>query len=370
MQLTPVLLAAALALPGLPTIAQEEEPPTERELIALHVRTLRSSKLALNDKLDALETLLELGTEGPRRAAGELDKILDKERKSYEKDRARALRDAGKRAVKLIDARLDRKGTEARDAARRTLLATSRSQSLTKDEVRSVCDPEIERLRALLRVDRGQIEAVDPELGATLADLESRASDAALMADYFVRAREVLARGDRAARRAAERRELPWDAEGAVGALTKDLEFTLWTSPLSDGERRVLEKNVELAAQVQPMEAEGNRLLNDLRLLAGLNPCLTDPKLCAAGRDHSKDMKELDFFSHDSPVDGKETFSKRAANFGASAHAENIAWGQSDAAAAIEAWWYSPGHHRNMMGGHARVGLGRFETHWTQLFGG
>jgi uncharacterized protein YkwD len=33
-------------------------------------------------------------------------------------------------------------------------------------------------------------------------------------------------------------------------------------------------------------------------------------------------------------------------------------------------WWHSPGHLKNMMGSHGRVGLGNFQKTWTQMFGG
>src|SRR5690606_23287980 len=105
-------------------------------------------------------------------------------------------------------------------------------------------------------------------------------------------------------------------------------------------------------------EYRGTLELNEIRYLLGLNLLLLDEKLSEAGRDHSKDMHTLKFFSHTSPVSGKEQFGKRAANFGTSAHAENIAAGQQSGHGAIQAWWYSPGHHRNMLGEHRRTGLG------------
>jgi len=81
-------------------------------------------------------------------------------------------------------------------------------------------------------------------------------------------------------------------------------------------------------------------------------------------------MVEHGFFAHDSPLEGRETPWKRAAQEGTSASAENIAAGQATGEGAISAWWYSPGHHKNLLGGHARIGLGRHEETWTQLFGG
>jgi uncharacterized protein YkwD len=32
-------------------------------------------------------------------------------------------------------------------------------------------------------------------------------------------------------------------------------------------------------------------------------------------------------------------------------------------------WFHSPGHHKNMFAGHARMGLGRNGGAWTQMFG-
>ena len=74
-------------------------------------------------------------------------------------------------------------------------------------------------------------------------------------------------------------------------------------------------------------------------------------------------------FAHESPVEGKRTPWDRAARFGTSASGENIAGGQTTGAGANLGWWYSPGHHKNMLGGFGRVGLGRSGELWTQMFG-
>lgn len=84
--------------------------------------------------------------------------------------------------------------------------------------------------------------------------------------------------------------------------------------------------------------------------------------MCDAGRGHSKDMKEKAFFAHESPVAGKETPWKRAALAGTKANAENIYMGSTRGVDAIQAWWYSPGHHANMMADHRKAGLPRGAT--------
>lgn len=136
--------------------------------------------------------------------------------------------------------------------------------------------------------------------------------------------------------------------------------------------QKVLDANAELLAKkaVPPEEAEGVRDLNEMRMLMGLSPVLIDPKLHNAARDHSKDMATLKFFAHESPVPGKKTPWDRAKLAGTTAGAENIFAGSENPQAANQGWFYSPGHHVNMFGNHRRVGQGRYEGHWTQLFGG
>jgi uncharacterized protein YkwD len=94
-----------------------------------------------------------------------------------------------------------------------------------------------------------------------------------------------------------------------------------------------------------------------------------DLALTAASRDHSSDMKTHKFFSHTSPVPGKTSPGDRARNFNASWSAENIFMGSTDGTVAHRAWFHSPGHHRNLLGDHRRVGVGRHGVYFTQMFG-
>jgi len=133
--------------------------------------------------------------------------------------------------------------------------------------------------------------------------------------------------------------------------------------------RAVLAANLQLASKIDPEEARCVLDLNLTRNLLGLAPVLIDLALTAVARDHSADMERLNFFSHDSPVPGKTTPWDRAKRVGTTASAENIAAGTLDGAVANLMWWHSPGHHKNMLGQHARVGLGRSGKYWTELFG-
>jgi uncharacterized protein YkwD len=83
-------------------------------------------------------------------------------------------------------------------------------------------------------------------------------------------------------------------------------------------------------------------------------------------------MRDRNFFSHTNP-DGLDPFA-RAARAGLTARAENIAYGQPDAAAVMDAWMNSPGHRANILDcSLTRLGVGVAEgaggPWWTQLFG-
>jgi uncharacterized protein YkwD len=103
---------------------------------------------------------------------------------------------------------------------------------------------------------------------------------------------------------------------------------------------------------------------------AAVPPVVAHPTLTAVAEAYAVRLGRDRFFDHTSPVPGKRTPSDRAARFGTSGGAENIASGHDTGASAIRGWWYSPGHHRNMLGDHARTGLGRSGSLWTQMFGG
>ncbi|MDB4662422.1 CAP domain-containing protein [Verrucomicrobiales bacterium] len=137
-----------------------------------------------------------------------------------------------------------------------------------------------------------------------------------------------------------------------------------------EGDRKaksVLAANEKMKGDIPKGEYEGILEVNQWRISMGLNALLIDPKLCEASRDHSSDMASMGFFAHESPVEGKKQPWDRAKNFGTTARAENIAINGSTPGA-NKAWFYSPGHHKNMFSGHTYIGLGIKGRHYTQLF--
>lgn len=159
-------------------------------------------------------------------------------------------------------------------------------------------------------------------------------------------------------------------SEAAIFQIEKDVISSFADLP-RDG-LRIMKENDKIAEKgnVPDDEREGIREVNEWRLLLGLNALVIDPKLCDASRGHSEDMNKNNFFAHESPIQGKKTPWDRAANEGTKASGENIYMGSTAPASANKGWFYSPGHHKNMFkASHTRIGLGRYGSHWTQMFG-
>jgi uncharacterized protein YkwD len=114
-------------------------------------------------------------------------------------------------------------------------------------------------------------------------------------------------------------------------------------------------------------------LVNQERAAAGCAPVAADAALAGVARAHSADMRDRGYFSHTTP-EGLDPFDRaRAAGVGY-ARAENIARGQADPAAVMDAWMNSPGHRANVLDcSLTKLGIGVAEgaggPWWTQLFG-
>lgn len=130
---------------------------------------------------------------------------------------------------------------------------------------------------------------------------------------------------------------------------------------------------VAAAAPAPGPEGAVLALVNTERAAAGCPAVRADEALAAVARAHSADMRDRGFFSHVNP-EGLDPFARaRAAGVG-NARAENIAYGQPDAAAVMTAWMNSSGHRRNILDCSLRtlgvgVAQGAGGPWWTQLFG-
>jgi uncharacterized protein YkwD len=128
------------------------------------------------------------------------------------------------------------------------------------------------------------------------------------------------------------------------------------------------------AAPADPsVEGQVLALVNEARAQAGCAPVAADGALATVARAHSADMRDRDYFAHDTP-EGLSPFDRADQAGVGYARAENIAFGQPDAAAVMEAWMNSAGHRANILDCDlTKLGVGVAEgpggPWWTQLFG-
>ena len=122
------------------------------------------------------------------------------------------------------------------------------------------------------------------------------------------------------------------------------------------------------------MEREAAELVNKARAREGLSPLRLDERLSNIARHKSQDMKDRQYFSHDSPVYGSPF--EMLTSFGVHYRraGENIAKGQQTADRVVNAWLKSPGHRDNILDPtFNKIGMGlvwdkQGNSYWTQLF--
>jgi len=344
--------------------AQQKPKPASSLVIQLKSRRLGLDKAAA--------VLAELETRQTRfrlQASAALRKQFLRRQKLYEKQAEKVFEAFARAAKSAQRDQLGRDGAARVEALRAEALAVTRGRGLTKAAIKQQIDPRLKELGELLQPAFADVLRADEDLDLQLTALRV---DNAALCEWFAlygSATAGLELHEDTQRHFAKLPVPPGPAsESQIDERIAAESFA--GLPMSSGDRKALAANRELRGEVPREELLGTLELNRIRYLLGLPMVRIDPRLSDAARDHSKDMATLGFFSHTSPVKGKERFGQRAANFGTSASAENIAAGQSTGRGAIRAWWYSPGHHKNMLGGHGRTGLGQHGRMWTQMFGG
>lgn len=114
-------------------------------------------------------------------------------------------------------------------------------------------------------------------------------------------------------------------------------------------------------------------LVNQERAKVGCSPVTANSSLTSLAEDFSKAMADQNFFDHTDPSGASPW--DRAARLGiTNLGGENIARGQSDAAAVMDAWMNSPGHRANILNCDFKtlgvgVHFGPGGPWWTQDFG-
>lgn len=236
---------------------------------------------------------------------------------------------------------------------------------------------EIVRMRAKLkqiRDDPGLSEAkLRKEAGPMVRRLDKRVSDRQRKLDIQRRASGDAIKQLAEIRASFVELEKRWQAVDEqpipVSKLLQRVEPILEAQDSATRRRACLKENAELVGELPVAVSDGIEALNKLRFVCGLDAVSIDLDLCDASADHARDMRTHDFFSHQSPIKGKETFVQRAKLAGTTASGENILMGVDSGRKAIEFWFFSPAHHRIMFAEYRRVGLGRAQKHWTMMVG-
>ncbi len=350
-------LAAILVPTAEPTVAAELSPAKRKELKKLLADFRKLSEQ--NARLQTMEKIFALEGSAPKELMGVIGKELQPQVSEYRNKFYRAAAREGFEKAR-------RANLQEVNSLRSQVLDLLDLNNLTKEQIVRQADPAMEKLNELLVVERASIFEKSPEL-----------------ITHRMRLMELGQLWEKCAARLAEQADTNQVPAGQLKQQQDSQQPPSFEEYLQDEEemaarlavpmpasaKAVLGANSRLAKQLGSEEARGVLALNLTRNLLGLPPVAIDLALTGCARDHSHDMETKNFFDHTSPVPGKTSVKDRARRFGTKATAENIALGPTDGYKVNQMWFHSPGHMRNMLGKHRRVGLGRSGIYWTQVFG-
>lgn len=124
-------------------------------------------------------------------------------------------------------------------------------------------------------------------------------------------------------------------------------------------------------------EARVIELVNEQRAANGLPPMKYNADLTNAARYHAADMKQDDYFNHQTQDRSNGTlvrvcnWSDRLKRYYTvyNGLAENIAYGYDSPESVMAGWMNSSGHRANILGNYREIGVGFFDNYWVQDFG-
>ena len=164
--------------------------------------------------------------------------------------------------------------------------------------------------------------------------------------------------------------------------VNQSVDMSSYTPESSAAKRRaysldVLAFNLKCETTANDEERDNVLVVNEYRMMMGLEAVKINERLVRASRGHSRHMREQGYFAHDVPANKGATPQNRTPGARAKVQGygggvgENIAMGPGTGRGAFKAWFGSSGHHRNMLGRWTEMGCGSHaRSHWTQLFGG
>jgi uncharacterized protein YkwD len=135
--------------------------------------------------------------------------------------------------------------------------------------------------------------------------------------------------------------------------------------------RRIEAYNEGLRPIQSAAEFENVQCVNRYREYLGILPFEVDARLVQSARRHSKEMADLNYFSHASPTPGLANHDQRMKAAGYDrGYSECIAYGTTSGEVAFRQWFLSPPHHQLMVEpSSVHLGVGHWSGRWTQNMG-
>ena len=178
----------------------------------------------------------------------------------------------------------------------------------------------------------------------------------------------------------------PTVQEKKVSQRQRRKETEIWKSE-SAPQRRLRDRlnrraSVRTSTAVEKLRADILLAVNREREKVGVPPLKRNLMLQTSAQAYAADMKNRNFFSHESPEG--ETYRERIQRSGygtitsencecrsfSLAFGENLARGQLTAEDVMDDWMASPGHRANILTEHfIDIGIGIEGSHWVQHFG-
>ncbi|MGG3476044.1 CAP domain-containing protein [Peribacillus frigoritolerans] len=131
------------------------------------------------------------------------------------------------------------------------------------------------------------------------------------------------------------------------------------------------DKKQETSSELSAFEQEVVKLTNAEREKQGLAALKIDTELSKVARIKSQDMKDKNYFDHNSPTYGSPFDMMKQFGISYKTAGENIAQGQQTPEEVVQAWMNSQGHRENIMNpSFTHIGVGYVESgnYWTQQF--
>jgi len=139
------------------------------------------------------------------------------------------------------------------------------------------------------------------------------------------------------------------------------------------GQKITIPESSSDTSSVSAYEKEVVRLVNEERARNGMKALTIDSDLCRVARVKSQDMKNNNYFAHQSPTYGSPFDMMERFGISYRSAAENIAKGQTTPKAVVNAWMNSQGHRKNILSSsYTHIGVGHVASgnYWTQMFVG